>query len=173
MERHKMLPSMKPVGPVRSLMIKLSGRSWWEAQYLSGKVVAEWDTLQGEIFNPLGNQATSRWEEIPKAGLVAIRLLCPNGQAGELRTTGSYSIFQLKSGRVSVTVSPQNFSGNRSQNLHCLYHIIGAIVDTNGKCMCYAWDYEAKTLLKFEDNVTNMAFDNIGQLNLGEAVGIK
>src|SRR5262245_41621796 len=90
------LPAMKPIGRIRAMMILAAGRSWWEAQYANGKTVAEWDTLQGSVFTPLGNPATSRWEEIDKQNLVALRLLCPNGKAGELRTTGSYTLFQLK-----------------------------------------------------------------------------
>lgn len=169
----KQLIGMQPIGKVRSVMIMASGRSWWEAQYASGKTVAEWDTLQGSVFTPMGNPATSRWEEISKKDLVAIRLLCPNGKAGELRTAGSYCIFQLKSGAISQTAGIGFGKIKATADLHCHYHIIGVIKDNNGNCDCYAWDYSNKHLLKFSDNVLNMRFNNIGALSLGDAVGIK
>lgn len=162
----KDLPGMKPVGVIRSMMIMASGRSWWEVQYANGKTIAEWDTVQGKIFSPLGNPLTSRWEEIPKAGLSVLRLLTPDGKGSELRTTGEYCLFQFKRGSVSVG------AGIKS-DLHCAFHVIGVVVDTNGSCECRAWDYREKKLIKFRDNVMHMAFDNIGPLNLGEAVGIK
>lgn len=167
------LSGMRPVSQFRAMMIRMSGRSWWEAKYASGKQIAEWETIQGKVLTPLGNPATSRWEEIDKRGLVALRLLCPNGKAGALLTSGSYNLFQLKSGVSTVTVAPAGVAVNPEPTLHCHYHIIGAVTDTNGTCECYAWDYQNKELLKFKDNVTHMAFDNIGPLNLGEAVGIK
>lgn len=170
----KELPGMKPIGPVRAVMIMASGRSWWEAQYSSGRIVSEWETLQGKsIFSPFGNPATSRWEEIDKQNLIAIRLLCPNGKAGELRTAGSYCLFQLKSGVLSVAAGIGKLTKLPQEELHCHYHIIGAVKDTNGNCDCYAWDYENKKLLKFTDNILRMRFDNIGALNLGEALGVK
>jgi hypothetical protein len=162
-----MFAQMKPVGMIRAKLISLSGRSWWEAQYSNGKTVAEWDTLQSSILTPLGDSSSSRWEEISKQNLVALRLLCPNGQAGELRTTGSFCLFQLKSGVFSL-----EGKGITSMQT-CHYHIIGVILDTNGKCECRAWDYRNKKMLRFFDNITNMAFDNIGALHLGEAVGVK
>lgn len=171
------LPGMKPIGRLRAMMILASGRSWWEAQYASGKTVAEWDTLQGSIFTPMGNPATSRWEEIEKHSLAALRLLCPNGKAGELRSTGSYCLFQLKSGSIAVPAGPIGIAGRLGDLIapeqHCRYHVIGAVTDTNGSCDCYAWDYQGKRLLKFQDNVQHMAFNGIGPLNLGEAVGVK
>lgn len=161
----KELMGMKPPSWARMKMIMLSKRSWWEAMYHGGKTISEWETLQSGILNPFGDPATSRWEEIGKRGLRALRLLCPNGQVGELRTEIDYALFQLKSGVISVGVA----SG---EEMHCHYHIIGAVVDGNGKCECRAWDYRNKTMLTFSDYVTHMAFDNIGPLSL-EAVGVK
>lgn len=169
----KELSGMKPVGVLRSMMIMASGRSWWEAQYANGKTVTEWDTIEGRVISPLGNPARSRWEEIPKKGLVALRLLAPNGQASELRTTGEYCLFQFKRGGVSVGAGPSFVAKHLLPQLHCHYHVIGVVVDTNGSCECRAWDYSEKKIIKFRDNITHMAFDNIGPLNLGEAVGIK
>lgn len=169
----KELPAMKPIGKIRGVMVMASGRSWWEALYSNGKTVAEWDTLQSKsLFTPLGNQSTSRWEEIDKKNLIALRLICPNGKIGEHRTTGSYCLFQFKSGVISIAAGVVGAKLPKEE-LHCHYHVIGVITDINGGCDCYAWDYQAKNLIKFKDNVTHMAFDNIGPLNLGEAVGIK
>jgi len=52
------------MNPVIAGMIKHSGRSWWQVRYIDGKVLSEWDTLQGEIRFPFGQGRASRWEEI-------------------------------------------------------------------------------------------------------------
>lgn len=157
---------MEPVGKVLATMIKNSKKSWWQVEYVGGKVLSEWNTLTGLLFSPLGNSSSSKWEEIPKKDLTTLRLLCPNGEAAELKTTGTYCLFQLKSGILSVGIGTP---ASRA----CHYHIIGCINDTNGNCDCYAWDYREQKLLKFKDNVLHMGFDSIGPLSLGEAVGIK
>ena len=73
------------MNPLAEVMIRTSGRSWWEARYQFGKVVSEWDTGLSKILLPnYQSGKTSRWEEVTKDNMVALRLLCPNGMCGDL-----------------------------------------------------------------------------------------
>jgi hypothetical protein len=144
-----------------------SKRSWWQVRYASGKVLNEWQTKQfTSFFFPTRTQAhTTRWEEISKVGIRGLYLLCPNGHAGALESDGDYQYFQLKSGVLAMS---------QEQTSHSLdYHIIGKVDDSNGNCTCWVWDYKNASLSKFKDNVTHMAFNGIGPISLGEAVGVK
>lgn len=151
------------VNKLNAFMIKQSGRSWWQVQYASGKVISEWETSTGISFLPtVGASKLSRWEEIPKVGMRGMFLLCPSGYAAALEANGEYSLFQLKVGTFSVG------SGQT-----CLAHIIGKIDGDDGRCVCYAWEYDKKRGIRFEDNVTRMSYHNIGQLSLGHHTGIR
>jgi hypothetical protein len=113
---------------------------------------------------PNKNGKSSRWEEVPKKGMVGLRLLCPNGMAGELGGPEGSKFFQLKVGYFDMSISgggAQKTSGS---------HIIGIIIDGNGNCKCKAWD--GKHLLNFNDNVFNMKYENLGQISL-EAQGLR
>lgn len=144
-----------------------SGQSWWQVRYASGKIINEWKTKQfTSFFFPTKAQSgTTRWEEIPKTGIRGLYLLCPNGHVGALESDGDYQFFQLKSGSISV--------GNGSQGRSIRAHIIGKVDDENGSCVCWAWDYQDKALVRFTDNVTNLAYNGIGPLSLGEHTGVK
>jgi len=150
------------MNPIIAAMIHQSGRSWWQARYSDGKVLSEWDTLTDKIKLPIGNGRTSRWEEIPKKGMVGLRLLCPNGMAGELEAPEGYRFFQLKVGGVMV-----GMNGHYTDA-----HIIGVVENDNGDCFCRAWDYRLRQLIEFRDNIYNMKFCNVGRLSL-EAQGVK
>lgn len=139
-------------------MIRASGRSWWQAHYSDGRVLSEWDTLQGKELRPAGNGASSRWEEVPKDKMVGLRLLCPNGMAGELEAPEGHKFFQLKSGGIQVGVPG-------SQH-YIQAHIIGVVTDDKGNCRCRAWDYRLGRLLDFQDNIFNMRYCHIGKLSL-------
>jgi len=158
------------MNPIIALMIRRSGRSWWQVRYIDGKVLSEWDTLQDSMRLPIGKGGSSRWEEINKFGIVGIRLLCPNGLAAELEGTLGTKFFQLKAGGVDVALG---FTGGiKGVNRYCDAHIIGAITDGDGNCYCRAWETKEKRLIKFEDNVHDMQYRNIGALNL-DVQGIK
>lgn len=144
--------------PIIAAMIMHSGRSWWEARYSSGKVISEWDTLTDKVKLPIGLGKSSRWELADKKGMVGLRLLCPNGMAGELEAPEGFKFFQLKSGGLMV--------GQVGGKHYIDAHIIGVVQDTEGKCLCRAWDYRLGQLLRFEDNIYNMKFLNIGKLSL-------
>ena len=158
------------MNPLIAQMIKRSGRSWWEVRYIDGRVLSEWDTLQGETRLPLGVGRSSRWEEIQKYGMVGIRLLCPNGMAGELEGILGTQFFQLKAGGMTVGIGYSGKAG--SVERFCDAHIIGAVEDIAGNCFCRAWEHKEKRLIAFRDNIHNMKYRNIGKLNL-DVQGIK
>jgi hypothetical protein len=92
-----------------------------------------------KLLLPVLSSRTSRWEEIPKKGMVGLRLLCPNGMVGELEAPEGHKFFQLKVGSVGVKVSMGNNGRNpliREQEAH----IIGVVKDDEGNCLCRAWE---------------------------------
>ena len=146
------------MNPIIATMIRTSGHSWWQARYSDGKVLSEWDTLTGKIRLPVSKNGSSRWEEVPKKGMIGLRLLCPNGMAGELEAPEGHRFIQLKAG--GVMVGPSGTS--RYQDAH----IIGVIRDDKGGCFCHAWEHKTRRLIEFYDNVLNMKYLHIGRLNL-------
>lgn len=152
------------MNPLLVVMIKTSGRSWWQARYSDGKVLSEWDTAPGlsKVLPVLVAGKTSRWEEVPKEGMVGLRLLCPNGMAGELEAPEGYRFFQLKAGGISVGVG----AGGTTTHRFCDAHIIGVVMDAEGNCLCRAWETREKRLIEFRDNVFHMQYRNIGPLSL-------
>jgi hypothetical protein len=138
-------------------MVKSSNRSWWQARYSSGKVVSEWSTLTSS------NLGQTHWELIPKKGMVGLRLLCPNGMAGELAAPEGYRFFQLKAGGTDVGPGGGHYIDA---------HIIGVVEDHDGRCLCRAWDYHLNQLIQFNDNIFAMKFCQIGKLAL-EPQGLK
>lgn len=140
-------------------MIRMSRRSWWQAEYRDGKVVSEWDTLQGKVLLPIGKGSTSRWEELDKKSLVGLRLLCPNGIAGELRTQ-AWPFFQLKMGE-------RRMGGPADIRMTCDAHVIGLIDNVQGDALCYAWETKERRLFQFRDNVHDFRYRGPwGKLNL-------
>ncbi len=150
------------MNPIIATMIKHSGRSWWQCRYSDGKVLSEWDTAKKLLLPVLAASRTSRWEEIPKKGMVGLRLLCPNGMAGELEAPEGHRFFQLKAGGVNVILS-----GDKSDSRHfCEAHIIGVVTDITGNCLCRAWETKEARLIEFTDNIYDMKYRNISKLNL-------
>ena len=152
--------------PIIAAMIHQSGRSWWQCRYSSGKVLSEWDTMVNVGLLPLGNGRTSRWEDVPKDNMVGLRLLCPNGRAGELFATEGHKFFQLKQGWMDVAMN----GGKSGRSVGA--HIIGVVQDANGACLCKAWNYQTRQLETFNDNIYNMQYGHIGRLAL-EVQGLK
>jgi hypothetical protein len=103
------------------------------------------------------------WSMLPRKGLVAVRLYCPNGQVAELGNSvdASDRLFQLKA---AIAVA----GAGRAT----LAHLIGMVVGLNGEAQCAAWEYGPGRLLAFEDNVFSMRYRNIGRL-AAEHLGIK
>jgi len=158
------------MNPVIAAMIRHSGRSWWQVRYSDGHVLSEWATLQGETRLPFGQGRSSRWEELTKYGMVGIRLLCPNGIAGEIEGILGTQFLQLKTGGISVGIGIG--SNIKGINRFCDAHIIGAVENDNGDCFCRAWEHKEKRLIAFRDNIHDMKYRNIGKLNL-DVQGIK
>lgn len=150
--------------PSISAMIKASGRSWWEARYSDSRVVSEWDTITDEAKLPTGAGKSSRWEEVPKEGMIGLRLLCPNGMAGELEAPEGHRFFQLKAGGMDVGIG---FTGAvAGVNRFCDAHIIGVVEDDKGNCLCRAWETKERRLIEFRDSIHNMRYRNIGALSI-------
>jgi hypothetical protein len=148
------------------LFVRASGRSWWQARYRGGEVVSEWDTLPGMktgllLPGPMRRNAwRSRWEELDKAGMVGIRLLCPNGQAGELEAQRDHALFQFK-------VATATLGAGQSIGAH----VIGAIEDDSGTCRCFAWEPPGR-LVEFTDDVRWFRYQQVGPLGI-ENLGLK
>ena len=146
------------MNPLIVAMIRHSGRSWWQARYSDGKVLSEWDTLTDWPRLPLGITGfnfgkSSRWEEVPKKGMVGLRLLCPNGMAGELEAPEGCRFIQLKHGGVMVAI------GGGVGERYTDAHIIGVISGPDGNCLCRAWEaFERFTSPEFEKAETAEMF---------------
>ena len=149
------------MNPIIAIMIRASDRSWWQCRYSSGKILAEWHTLTTKLLLPSGNGKSSRWEDIPKDGMVGLRLLCPNGMAGEMEAPEGHKFFQLKVGGIDVALGAAV-----KTRRYCDAHIIGVVMGSNGDCLCRAWETKEKRLIEFKDNIQNMKYRNIGALNL-------
>ena len=153
------------MNPAIAAMIRHSGRSWWQARYSSGEILNEWDTLTDKVRLPTGTGRSSRWEEVPKGGMIGLRLLCSNGMAGELEAPEGHLFFQLKAGGMDVGIG---FTGGVTDvKRFCDAHIIGVVEDDEGNCLCRAWETKERRLIEFRDNIHNMKYRNIGRLNLG------
>ena len=128
------------MNPLIAAMIRHSGRSWWEARYSNRQTLAEWDTLKGELRLPVGAGKSSRWEEVSKKGMVGLRLLCPNGIAGELEAPEGHLFFQLKVGGVRVHLTLGGGASTKTPEHFTEAHIIGIVKNIEGDCLCRAWE---------------------------------
>jgi hypothetical protein len=81
--------------------------------------------------------------------------------AGELEAPEGHKFFQLKVGRLDVGFGP----GAKTRR-YCDAHIIGVVLNSEGDCLCRAWETKEKRLIEFRDNVYNMKYQNIGKLSL-------
>ena len=149
------------MNPIIAAMIRHSGRSWWQARYSTGKVLSEWDTMTTKVLLPSNNGKSSRWEDVPKDGMVGLRLLCPNGMAGELEAPEGHKFFQLKTGGLDVGFGP----GGKTRR-YCDAHIIGVVMNDKGDCFCRAWETQEKRLIEFRDNVFKIKYRGIGRLSI-------
>lgn len=150
------------MNPLIAKQILKSGRSWWQARYYGGKVLSEWETSRSKVLAPsLEAALSSRWEDIPKDNLIAVRLLCPNGMAAEIEAQHpGAQFFQLKVGTAGV-------GGDRS----IVAHVIGIVKNSNGDCHCRAWNYRYSRIDTFDANVNLIKYEGIGRLHLGH-VGV-
>ncbi|MGD0857610.1 MAG: hypothetical protein ABSA18_17710 [Dehalococcoidia bacterium] len=115
--------------------------------------------MQSKIRLPLGLGRSSQWENVNKDGMVGLRLLCPNGMAGELEAPEGHKFFQLKAGGIDIGFG--RVKGGR----YCDAHIIGVVKDASGSCFCRAWETQEARLTEFYDNIFAMKYRNIGRLS--------
>lgn len=147
-------------------LIRASGRPWWEVRYRGGRVVSEWDTILGLGTSLLPEWMTmngrrSRWEELPKSGMIGARLLCPDGQVGEIVAARDAAIFQFKVGQLRI-------GGER----RCEAQVVGVIDNDQGDCSCFAWETAEWGLVRFTDNVHAFRYRTVGPLGI-ESLGLK
>jgi hypothetical protein len=133
----------------RHAMVRLSKRSWWAVLYRNGTELYEWGTLVNSVLTPLGIGRTSRWEEIPKDGMISVRLFCPNGTIGELWGRPQ-TFFQYKSGYRFVTFGSvlPDLRREAAERSHCEAHVIGVLLHADGTADCYAWEVASGCLLR-------------------------
>jgi hypothetical protein len=129
-----------------SAMIKLSGRPWWQAAYRDGKVVSEWDTAPGILSKIAGPRSDmwgkSRWEELKKAGMVALRILTPEGMAAELQARDpegkllDQRFIQLRQTGRDIAMMP-----GAQNRRYMIFQMIGAVED-DGQVECRSYETE-------------------------------
>lgn len=124
------------------LRARVTGRPWWSLLYFGGTTIDEPDC---------------DWLNAPHRGRQALRLYCPDGNSVtfEAQGDGTGRFFQFKS--AVVLAGPAGRS--------TLAHVVGMVVDTEGRCVVGAWDCQTRSILRFEDNVFCMKFGNIGRLS--------
>lgn len=134
------------------------GRPFWQLVYQNGTVVGEWEC---------------DWLEVNKRGVAAIRLLCPDGRTAEAGSDmlgggdASGRVFQLKVARADA--------GAGGLHRQTLAHLVGLLLDTDGRCACAAWEWQedgSGRLVTFRDHFHRMAWQQLGALsaeNLGVA----
>jgi hypothetical protein len=144
------------MNPIIALAIRASGRAWWQARYSDGEVLNEWDTIPGRPLLPIPGPSISRWEEVPKKGMVGLRLLCPNGMAGELEAPEGYRFFQFK-----VTYFDLILFGGGSRRTQTA-HVIGVVKNADGNCFCRAWEIIPQSKLELSQLQTQLAVYKVG-----------
>lgn len=119
----------------------LRGRPFWSLRYYGGRVVEE---------------PECDWLDAPRPGRQAVRLCCPNGEHADFEAEGDGTgkFFQFKSAWITA--------GGPSGTLA---HVVGMVVDTEGRCVCAAWENEGRRLVRFEDNVYDFRYSNVGRLS--------
>lgn len=106
-------------------------RAFWVARYRDRKDIYEY--------------AGPDWSQLPRKGLCEVILSCPNGMSGVLGHSSqdiSDRAFQFKIARAFV-------NGRRQTDAQ----VIGVLLDPEGRCVCYAWEYDTQRLVQFEDNL--------------------
>lgn len=135
-------PARSRFGAVRFDVVR-SGRSWWQVRYVDGRELAEWETVPGGPRDARPDSAVwraTRWEEVPKRGIVGLRLLCPNGLAGELETNNPEGrFFQFKDGELDVAFGVGGARRGIATRRRASAHVVGCVGD-DGVAEC--WSYE-------------------------------
>lgn len=138
---------------------RVRGRSYWQVRYRDGTTRHE---LQCE------------WTDLPRKGLVAARLICPNGQIAEVGNDSggdiSDRLFQFKNASADIVMSVGGGAMGGSRRTES--QILGLVQDPSGKCYCVAWNYRRQQLEQFVDNLFFFQYGNPGPLSF-EVLGVK
>jgi hypothetical protein len=147
-----LIPSLADYKPglLDGLWVRTTGKSWWQALYTDGHMVSEWQTLA----NP-NDPESGRWEERNAVGLRTLILLCPTGKAYRLTSGEDNKLFQFKLAYQTPGI------GNITD-----LQLIGVVINTEGDCVCFAWERQERRAVKITDNVLNMQYHAIGALGL-------
>lgn len=157
-------PRKEKAGFLNATWLRATGRSWWQARYSDGREISEWQTLKD-----VRNVESSRWQETPRKGMRALRILCPNGEIGEVSAQSDFKLWQLR----QEIFAP-------GLRIPTLGHMIGVVHDHNGSADCFVWEpaymkpdelgrltkVEGRLLGPFPENVLNIRYGNIGALGL-------
>lgn len=131
-----------------AVVARMTGRCFWEALRWDGKTYREVDGID--------------WLDLPKAGLVDLRLIAPDGTGRGFGNTADATgrLFQLKGATFSAGLG----GGGGGRQLD--FHLIGMIKDTSGQCVCWVYDHRLKAWLPpLDDNFFAMEFSQLGPLN--------
>lgn len=90
-----------------------------------------------------------------RTNLRTLILLTPNRKAYRLTAGEDHHFFQLKLG----VFTPG--SGVTTDA-----HVIGVVTNSDGECVCFAWEPQDQRAVQFTDNVYAMEYRKIGALGL-------
>lgn len=101
-------------------MARLCGRPFWQARYRDGRIVSEWER---------------DWLDLSRKGLVALRLVCPNGQVGQVGNDEDAAgrLFQFKVATANVG------AGGAPSARRTAAYVIG-IRHGENDCTLFAWE---------------------------------
>lgn len=131
-----------------ALLARMTGRAYWEARYVDGRVRREADGID--------------WLDLPKRGLVDLCLIGPDGKGVGFGNTADASgrLFQLKGATLRVGIGAGG--GGRSLD----FHLIGMLKDAGGRCVCIAYEHDTRQWVgPFEDTFNAMRYRQLGPLN--------
>ena len=169
------------MNPLIVAMIRASGRAWWQARYSDDKVLNEWDTIPGKVVYRNGRKVNlaplfpvpggnnSRWEEVPKKGMVGLRLLCPNGMAAELEAPEGFRLFQFKVTYFDILMFGGGFGSGGSLRTQTA-HVIGVVQDADGNCLCRAWEIAPQSKMELQALQLRLADYMVGNQKNNEEV---
>ncbi len=133
---------------------RLLGRPFWQARYHDGREVSEWEV---------------DWSLLPRRGLVAVRLVCPDGAVGVLGNSvdASDRLLQFKVGFADVSLDGPGGGMTTSAQ------VIGMLKDTSGTVQCWAWETNPGRLVgPFLDNWFDFRYGAVGPLS-PEVLGVR
>lgn len=148
---------------LRALRANTERRPFWILHYTDRDSVFEGDPCRCR------RHQVQDWGCRPDGRVRAIGLYTPDGlyhELGGMFPDMTGLVFQFK-----LAVRSVEFSGTG-------FHLIGAVGNTDGGCLCFSWEYDLVSPLgghlvgPFRDSVHRMAYGNLGPLGL-ENLGLR